>query len=641
MGVDLDIIGRLAQERLTRLDAMKRIAEKQLRIMSTHGKTRVHEVWSTVCTSLFENNDDRMFQYLAAMKRVPVSIEEFIESKDFLGGVDMDVWAQIKRDVIAVNRDPFSGIDDQVAEYIDSGATGTGKTAKAHITTAYQLYLVQCLAHPQRTYGLAAHTPIVFSMTSSGIGTTMDVLFKPFYAMIGTMPFFRRYTRWNKDKTSVIEFDNGVAVEPVIATTQGIIGKAIISSHVDEANFMSVVTKSSRAQKGDGRQGTYDQAELFYRAVKLRRKSRFSARLPVPGMVILSSSTRYNDDFLDRRIAEVRASGEYGVMIFRHKQYEVQPEGRFSKTRFRLLVGTATYATRILKDDELPGIHYPENGVVESVPENYRYEFTHRPEDALRDVCGISTVNLSPFITQRHKIIEAVTRWREGGNANPVRRANVDLAEHGMPVINPDLLDADITTPRFVHIDLSKSKDRCGIVMLRVDKMVEVELEAGVFERVPYYVVELAVSIQPSQAKELDIAEVRNWVVQLQAQHGVPIYMVSYDGFNSAESVQALRKIGIRSEVVSMDRSDEAYQMVKRALYQDRLDYPDNDVLTLELVQLDRDEKSGKVDHPPKGSKDIADALAGAAYSASSSRLYRTQIYFTDGKGNRIRPPGR
>jgi len=234
-----------------------------------------------------------------------------------------------------------------------------------------------------------------------------------------------------------------------------------------------------------------------------------------------------------------------------------------------------------------------------------------------------------------------VQRWKDSGNAHPVRRANVDLAEHGLPVIDPALLDSDVTTPRFVHIDLSKSKDRCGIVMLRVDRMVEIELEQGVFERVPYFVAELAVSIQPSQAKELDIAAVRNWVVQLQATHNVPLYMVSYDGFNSAESVQALKKIGIRSEVVSMDRSDEAYQQVKRGLYQDRLEIPDNDILVKELVQLDRDEKSGKVDHPPKGSKDISDALAGAIYAASTSRLYRHQIYFTDGKGVRMRPPGR
>ena len=37
-----------------------------------------------------------------------------------------------------------------------------------------------------------------------------------------------------------------------------------------------------------------------------------------------------------------------------------------------------------------------------------------------------------------------------------------------------------------------------------------------------------------------------------------------------------------------------------------------------ELVQLEKDNNTGKVDHPPKGSKDTADALCGAVYTASS-----------------------
>ena len=408
-------------------------------------------------------------------------------------------------------------------------------------------------------------------------------------------------------------------------------------------NYMSVVVGSSRSSRGDGRGGTYDQAEQFYRAIRLRKKSRFSSQFPVPGLIILSSSVKHTDDFLDRRIAEVRSidGGEPGVEVFRHKQYEVQPAERFTAARFRLLIGTAEYGTRILKDDEVAGVHYPENARIEMVPETYRYEFTHRPEDAVRDVCGISTVNLSPFITQRNKIVEAVHRWKDEGNEHPVMRANVILAEHGMPVIVPEMLDADTTTPRFVHIDLSRKKDRCGIAMIRVDDMVEVQVDDGVFERVPKFTVELALSIQPSQVAELDIAAVRNWVVALKTKHNVPIYMVTYDGFDSAESIQALRRIGIRSEVISMDRSDEAYQIVKRALYQDRLDIPENDVLIDELVHLERDEKTGKVDHPPKKSKDISDAVAGACFSAVSSRHYRSQIYYTDGKGNRIMPPGR
>lgn len=635
---DDEVRAALEHERQARVNAMKRQAERQLAILLSHGKTRVGDVYQAACLRLFEENDERLMAFVSAMRRVPVSIQEFLESPDFLGGVDMEVWPQIRRDVIDVNPDIITGAA-QVVEYVDSGATGTGKTTKASITHAYQVYLLHCIENPQRLYGLAAHTPIVLSMTSSNWNTTRDVLFRPFYTIVQNMPFFRRFTNWNKDKSSVIEFDNRLVVEPVIADKQGIIGRAIVGGHIDEANYMTVTEGSARAEQHKG--GLYDQAEEFYRAIKLRRRSRFSSRLPVPGVIVLSSSTRYTDDFLDRRIAEVRESGEPGVKIFRHKQYEVQPAERFSPERFRLLVGTPEYPTRILKDGEVRGVDFPENGVVEEVPEDYRYEFTHRPEDALRDVCGISTINLTPFITQRAKITEARDRWKAAGNAHPVRRPNVILLEHGMPSLIPEILDADMETPRFVHIDLSKTKDRCGIAMVRIDRMVSVPVEGGVFEHAPYYVVELAVSIQPSQAAELDIAEVRNWVAALKTVHQVPIYMVTYDGFASAESVQTLRRTGIRSEVISMDRTDEPYQMLRRALYQDRIELADNDLLLRELTHLERDEKNGRVDHPPKGSKDVADAVAGAIYAATTSRPYRTKLYYTDASGKRITPPGR
>lgn len=636
----IEQIAALKAERKRRLDFMKRMADKQAAIFMNQGKTRVASVFTASAERLFNHDDDTQWRFLTYLKRIPVPIEEFIDSRDFLGGVEMDLWPQIRKDIITVNRDIAYG-EDLVDEYVDSGATGTGKTSKAHVSLAYQLYVIQCLRSPQKAYGLTSQTPIVLSMASSNWTTTRDVLFRPFMQLVTAMPFFRKYTNWNTDKTSVLEFDNNVQVEPVNATVQGIIGRAVIGGHIDEANYMSVIRGSKRLASGEGSNGVYDQAEAFYRAIKLRRKSRFSSALPVPGMVVLSSSTRYMDDFLDRRIDEVRSSGEPSVRIFRHKQYDVQPAEKFTKEKFRLLVGTPEYSTRILGPEEEAGKDFPANAVVEEIPENYRYEFTHRPEDALRDVCGISTVNLSPFITRREKIIEATERWQKGGNTHPVLRDNVDLAEHGMPVLVPDNMDADITTKRFVHIDLSKTKDRCGICMLRVDKMVEVEVEPGLYERVPYYVVELAISIQPSQAVELDITAVRSWVVNMQAEHKVPLYMVTYDGFNSAESIQTLRKMGIRSELVSMDRTDEPYQLVKRALYQDRLDYPNNEILVKELTQLDRDETSGKVDHPAKGSKDISDAMAGAVYAATTSRLYRNQIYYTNGNGKRIRPTQR
>ena len=644
---DAELSAAIAAEHNLRIeDSMRRMDRfvRKMRAVSQH--SRIADFFEHAGRKLFEDRDDGFFLTLLQLRTVPVSIDEFLESSDFVGGLDMEVWPQIRKDVRLVCPDIWAGAP-RVAEYIDSGATGTGKTMKAHLVQAYHLYLTQCLKKPQRFYQQAESTPIVFTMASSNVSTTRDVLFRPFRDMVANMKFFRKHTSWNRDKTSVLEFSNGIRVEPVSATNQGIIGRAVLCAHVDEANYMQVVERSAKAEHQSGK-GRYDQAELFYKQVRLRRQGRFPSRLPLPGLIILSSSIRHDADFLERRIEQVNSTvsvddqtgetvrGEPGVEIFRHKQYDVQPAERFSTETFRLLVGTPEYPTRILEDHEQAGTDFPEDGRVELVPVDYRYEFMHRPEDALRDVCGISSVALSPFIMQRQKIGEAMDRWMERGNEHPVLRDNVDLVDHGMPVLVPDKLDADQETVRFAHIDLSKTGDRCGIAVVRVDEMIELEVQTGLWQMQPYLTVELAVSIQPSQAKELDIAAVRNWVVALQTEHSVPLYRITYDGFNSAESIQAVRALGIRSKVISMDRTDEPYEMMKRALYQDRLDLPPNPILKQELTQLDKDETTGKIDHPKTGSKDISDAVAGAVFSAVTSRVYRNQIYYTDGNGNRV-----
>ena len=73
-----------------------------------------------------------------------------------------------------------------------------------------------------------------------------------------------------------------------------------------------------------------------------------------------------------------------------------------------------------------------------------------------------------------------------------------------------------------------------------------------------------------------------------------------------------------------MDRDPIAYEMLKAALYDGRVDLPKHDHLERELVSLERDEKTGKVDHLPHGSKDLADALAGVVWGLST----RLEVYY-------------
>jgi hypothetical protein len=153
----------------------------------------------------------------------------------------------------------------------------------------------------------------------------------------------------------------------------------------------------------------------------------------------------------------------------------------------------------------------------------------------------------------------------------------------------------------------------------------------------PRFAVELAVSIQPNPMQQLDISAVRQWITQLVAFWGINVVSVTYDGFQSKESMTMLRKAGIRSSYLSVDRTTEPYEVLRDAIYDGRVLIYDNEILRQELSTLEYYAEKKKVDHPPKGSKDIADAVAGAIFAASNVRSIRHAKVAQTGAGDRIR----
>ena len=81
--------------------------------------------------------------------------------------------------------------------------------------------------------------------------------------------------------------------------------------------------------------------------------------------------------------------------------------------------------------------------------------------------------------------------------------------------------------------------------------------------------------------------------------------------------MQKFRERGIRAEVLSLDRDTKGYDALKMALYGGRLKYYRYAPLLKELNDLQKDYKTGKVDHRIDGSKDLVDSLSGCVYSLS------------------------
>lgn len=595
-------------------------AEKMYALAAANGEERKGKIILNAFTQLHEHNNPAYIYAMQKLRRMPVTIEEFIASEDFLGNDTsrpvIEIWDTLKPSISEINQDIMMGHKNP-NEVLMLGASGTGKSVRSIVSNLYQLYVADCFDWPQDMFQLSRPTELVFLFLSIKPSTAEKVLYKPFRQYFEAMPFTAKYIEYDKDITSELRLNNNKTVRFASANVNSLIGHAVMSGAIDEINFFARVEKSKQTPDG----GTFDQADLVHKTLLNRRESRFTSAGPNPGLICISAQTKYKGDFTDRRIEQIRKNKEKNVLWYREKRYEVVPPERLTKEKFKILVGTDEYPTRII--DAESKYTLPPNAQVLEIPMTYYDTFKRDPEHGLREIVGIATNAITPFIPQRHKIHEAAAAWTARDMKDWTTQNNYVLNEYsklndrGMPVIIPENIPQD-GIPRYIHVDLAVSSDRCGIGICHIDGYVEVE-----GEKLPYYVTDWVVTLEPDSINQVDIAEVRRWVVDLKLKYGLNIARVSYDGYQSTESVQMIRKLGINSLNISVDKTLEPYESLRGAIYTNRLAMPDNDLLKSELAGLELNMNAlggkGQVDHTPVLGKDAADAMTGAIFNASLS----------------------
>jgi intein/homing endonuclease len=518
-------------------------------------------------------------------------------------------WTVSGFSIEKLEEDNYYGFElDEDHLYLDGQFTvhhNTAKSTRAILTTLYQVYLMDCFDWPQELFKLSKPTEIVFGFISIRPSTAVDVLYKPFKQYFEFMPYTRKYVEYDKEINSELRLSQNITIRPISANVNSLIGHAICGGVVDEINFFARVEKSKQTPD----ESTFDQAETIERTILNRRKSRFDSLGPAPGLICVSAQTRYKGDFTDRRVQQALRLGETDpsrgkdrVLFYREKRYDMNPKYDIVSDRFDILVGTDEYPTRIIELDSKYTL--PPGAQIESVPLEFLDDFKRDPEFALREIVGIATNAITPFIPQRQKIHESTVAWNEGNRflrwteqenykLNEPRKLNLK----GMPEVIEANLPRD-GKPRYVHVDLSVTSDRCGIGICHVEDYVSVNNE-----RLPYYVVDWVVTLEPDSINQVDVAEVRRWVSDLKLKYNLNIARVSYDGFQSVESIQMLKKLGINALNISVDKTLEPYEIMRSALYTNRLALPDTEILKAELAGLELNMNAnagkGKVDHTP------------------------------------------
>lgn len=495
------------------------------------------------------------------------------------------------------------------------GFIPTHNTTLANLATARDLYKLSCMRSPQDTYGTGLGTPIVFTIQSVRLSTAKKVVFEELGRVIRNSPYFRQKFPYNPLITSEMQFPlHNIRVMPVSSSGSAVISMNVIGGQMDEMNFMQKTIKSKSSQADT--EGSFDQAKQLYNTLASRRKSRFTRRANLPGALYLISSSRFPDDFTEKKAEEAVSYGgtDGRIYVFEGSQWEVKGRDKFADEEFRIQIGNETYPSKVLEPNDTAALGCD----VINVPIDFLEDFRRDVDAAIRDFAGRTILATRPFITQRHKIAEANILARENGYVNAMELEQADFSL-GLPDLDRSKLRTDVKVPRAAHIDLGISKDACGIAVAHVAGYRVREFKNDTTNKMdnevlPVIGYDVVLRVIPPMGGEIQLDDVRKFLRKLNTKYNLNIKWVTFDGFQSADSKQLLAKQGFITGYQSVEKP-EPWRTFRDALYDARVLLIGHNHLNKELAEVETTIKNNKekIDHRPNGTKDVADAVVGVA----------------------------
>lgn len=380
----------------------------------------------------------------------------------------------------------------------------------------------------------------------------------------------------------------------------------------DEINFSQAGVKDVNKAKAHMRE--------TYNTISARVKGTFKHGGEVFGKLFAVSSKRSDSDFMESYVQEQLAAGAGDhMMITDAPQWEVLPPETFSKEKFYIAVGDRHHRGFVIPDNQC----FPEalddlnqqGYTILTPPVDMRSDFLADFEIALRDLAGIANVGALSFITQ-----ESLTLCINKNRRNPFYNDILQIGVHDAYTIE-EFFHEDAVLPEFkhtsiyIHLDLSLNGDRTGISGCGITNRKDVTGKDGSRVSLPFLTHMFSVAIEAPRGDKIPYSKILAFICWLR-DRGYDIAIVSRDQFQSEYIGQQLEQEGFDSPKISLDRTPDGYIALRDILIDQRVDMLDSTLLQDELVHLQRDSVTGKVDHPVGGGKDLADSFAGCIWDA-------------------------
>ena len=524
-----------------------------------------------------------------------VDVETFVRSPDFLNlgvrGKDKNgtVYPVVLDELKRINNGEHSVV-------VLTGGIGSGKTFAAVISLLYQMYRLMCEDNPHQSCGLDPSSPIIFAVANKTTTLAQRNDYALARRMIERSPWFQTHAPHDPRIKSRVQFlKHSIELWPVGSGGDTLLGLNLHSAIIDEINFHEVVERSKRAVEGS----TYDAGRESFEGIIRRKLSRFDTNT---GAIYIASSRRYKGEIVAQ--LEQEFSDDPHFYKFDHNAWTANPEAYADMERFAVFQGDQTRPPRVLGEDE--DIHPRDRELVHLVPVKFKRQFKTNPTRSLQDILGIAVERVGSYFTDRQALHAAACL------PNVLMKASEATGD--AMALFPGLVDIPHpTSPRAVHGDLSLSGDCTGICIAH--------LRGFNNEGIALVDVDGLALVRPPRHGQISLDSVLQLIAAWKA-HGVPIQWFSADGFQSADLLQRVQRLGIRAGRLSVDQtapSDPcaAYEALRLAVVEGRVRFPRDPVVVEELLALEHDRRRNRIDHPPNGSKDLADALAGAVYQLS------------------------
>lgn len=551
----------------------------------------------------------------ADYKEIPADIETFLTDDRYMGQAWKNAdgslkifpfWMKKLKELFPNN------LDTRVNTFIASGARGLGKSEICIAIMCYLLHRVMCLKNPLSHFHLKPSEKIVFAMMNIKLALAEEIATSKFQNSIKFSPWFLERGYYTGQTTKVWHPNDEYNIDIKIGSqADDVIGLPVFYAFFDEISFIR--NQDIEKQKAKA----IDMIDTALGGMI----TRFTYKGVRPTLLCLASSKRSEKSFLEQHIKAKLASEHENTMVIDEPVWNVRPPIEFSEEKFNLAVGNKFLVSQIIPDGENVEDFILKGYNVIQVPMNLKAQFIDNMDRALCDYAGISSTELSKYIrgdAVRDCIVESkvnafVSEVIEVGNAKD------DKAEY-KDFFDISRIKGLIDRPLYIHLDMSLSGDKTGIAGVFVKGKKPGKDEESSKDLM--FSLGFAVSIKAPKGRQVSMEKNRNFIRWLRLQ-GFNIKAVTADSFQSADLIQILEAENFNCKVLSVDRVEPnshvclPYAYFKNVLYEQRIELFHDELLEQEIVNLERNANTGKVDHPEKGSKDKSDAVCGALFRAS------------------------